>query len=66
MRIEQLPGFLDTDLTDVNLGNAVHFDGPLNEIKRLLRHRALFLFDQAIFRPDYMAFALRFGTLEDR
>ncbi|MNP84657.1 hypothetical protein D3C76_1840610 [compost metagenome] len=50
----------------MSLGNAVHFDSPSNEIKRLLRRTDLFQLDEAIFRPDYLAFALRFGPFEDR
>ncbi|MNE56917.1 hypothetical protein D3C80_1518570 [compost metagenome] len=66
MHVEQLRGNPDTELTGVSLGNAVHFDSPSNEIKRLLRRTDLFQLDEAIFRPDYLAFALRFGPFEDR
>ncbi|MOA03606.1 Alpha-ketoglutarate-dependent taurine dioxygenase [compost metagenome] len=50
----------------MNLADAVHDDGLFNEIKGLLlQNKVLFLRDQDISRPDHVAFARRFGALED-
>lgn len=66
MRIEQLTCNIGAELFDVNLADAVHDDGLFAEIKTaLLKHRVLFLRDQDISRQDHVAFARRFGELED-
>lgn len=66
MRIEQLTCNIGAELFDVNLADAVHNDGLFAEIKSaLLKHRVLFLRDQDISRQDHVAFARRFGELED-
>ncbi|WP_018434514.1 TauD/TfdA dioxygenase family protein [Paraburkholderia atlantica] len=66
MRIEQLTHALGAELTGVNLADAVHDEGLFAEIRAaLLKHRVLFLRDQEISRAEHVAFARRFGELED-
>jgi len=66
MRLEQLTCHIGAELFDVNLADAIHDDGLFDEIKAaLLQHRVLFLRDQDISRQDHVAFARRFGELED-
>ncbi|RAR62427.1 taurine dioxygenase [Paraburkholderia unamae] len=66
MRIEQLTHALGAELTGVNLADAVHDEGLFVEIRAaLLQHRVLFLRDQEISRAEHVAFARRFGELED-
>ena len=66
MRIEQLTCSIGAELTGVDLADAVHDDGLFGEIRAaLLRHRVLFLRDQEITRAQHVAFARRFGELED-
>jgi len=66
MRIEQLTCAIGAEITGVNLADAVHDDDLFAEIRTaLLRHRVLFLRDQDITRAEHVAFARRFGELED-
>ncbi|AIY41724.1 Taurine dioxygenase [Collimonas arenae] len=66
MRVEQLTCALGAELIGVNLGDAARDDGLFAEIKaNLFRHKVLFLRDQNISRADHLAFAHRFGELED-
>jgi len=66
MRIEQLTCAIGAEITGVNLAHAVHDDGLFAEIRTaLLTHRVLFLRDQDITRAEHVAFARRFGELED-
>ena len=66
MKIEQLTCNIGAELTGVNLADAVHDNGLFAEIKAaLLKHKVLFLRDQDIKRADHVAFAQRFGMLED-
>ncbi|SEJ43223.1 taurine dioxygenase [Pseudomonas linyingensis] len=66
MRVEPLTCSIGAELIGVNLADAVHDDGLFNEIKGLLlQNKVLFLRDQDISRPDHVAFARRFGELED-
>ena len=66
MRIEQLTYALGAELTGVNLADAIHDDGLFAEIRAaLLQHRVLFLRDQEFSRAEHVAFARRFGDLED-
>lgn len=66
MKVEQLTCSIGAELIGVNLADAVHDDGLFAEIRaRLLKHRVLFLRDQEISRADHVAFARRFGELED-
>ena len=66
MRIEQLTYALGAELTGVKLADALHDEGLFAEIRSaLLKHRVLFLRDQEISRTEHVAFARRFGDLED-
>ncbi len=66
MRIEQLTCAIGAELIGVSLADAAHDAGLFSQIKAaLLQHRVLFLRDQDISRDDHVAFARRFGNLED-
>ncbi|MBN3762123.1 TauD/TfdA family dioxygenase [Burkholderia sp. Ac-20365] len=66
MRVEQLTCSIGAELTGVNLADAIHDDGLFAEIRAsLLQHRVLFLRGQEITRAEHVAFARRFGELED-
>jgi len=66
MRVEQLTCSIGAQLSGVSLADAVHDDGLFAEIRSLLlRHRVLFLRGQDISRAEHVAFARRFGELED-
>ena len=66
MRIEPLTCALGAELLDVSLADAAHDAALFAEIKAaLLAHKVLFLRDQRINRSDHVAFARRFGELED-
>ncbi len=66
MRVEPLTCSIGAELVNVNLADAVHDDGLFREIRaQLIRHRVLFLRDQNFSRAEHVAFARRFGELED-
>ena len=66
MRIEQLTCSIGAELIGVSLADAARDHDLFAEIKHaLLRHKVLFLRDQDISRADHVAFAKRFGALED-
>ncbi|MGF6963471.1 taurine dioxygenase [Paraburkholderia sp. WC7.3g] len=66
MRVEQLTYSIGAELTGVNLAHAINDDGLFAQIRSaLLKHRVLFLRDQDITRAEHLAFARRFGELED-
>lgn len=66
MQVEQLTCAIGAELVGVRLADAIHDDGLFAEIRvQLLRHRVLFLRDQDISRAEHVAFARRFGELED-
>jgi taurine dioxygenase len=66
MRIEKLTQHIGAELLGVNLAEAVTNDDLFGAIRAaLLEHKVLFLRDQQISRPDHVAFARRFGELED-
>lgn len=66
MKIELLTPYLGAELIDVNLAEAARNDDLFGAIKgALLKHKVLFLRDQDISRADHIAFAERFGPLED-
>lgn len=66
MRVEQLTCAIGAELVGVHLGDAVHDDGLFEAIKAaLLEHKVLFLREQRITRAEHVAFAKRFGELED-
>ncbi|WP_250474948.1 TauD/TfdA family dioxygenase [Caballeronia sp. GAFFF1] len=66
MRIEPLTCAIGAELFGVDLADAIHDDGLFSEIRAaLLKHRVLFLREQDITRAEHVAFARRFGELED-
>jgi taurine dioxygenase len=66
MHIEQLTCALGAELQGVKLADAIHDDGLFAAIRAaLLTHRVLFLRDQDMTRAEHVAFARRFGELED-
>ena len=66
MKVEQLSCNIGAELVDVNLRDAVHDEGLFSEIRNaLLKHKVLFLRDQEFSRAEHVAFAERFGKLED-
>ncbi len=66
IRVERLTCTIGAELFGVNLGEAARDDALFAEMKALLlEHKVLFLRDQDISRADHVAFARRFGELED-
>ena len=66
MRVDPLTCSIGAEISGVNLGDAARDAELFAEIKALLlRHRVLFLRDQDISRAEHVAFARRFGELED-
>ena len=66
MRVEKLTTHIGAELSGVTLGEAVTNDELFAEIRQaLLDHKVLFLRDQEISRAEHVAFARRFGELED-
>jgi len=66
MRLEPLTTHIGAEISGVDLAEAARNDdlfGSLREL--LLKHKVLFLRDQAIGKADHVAFARRFGDLED-
>ncbi|MGW3666696.1 TauD/TfdA dioxygenase family protein [Streptomyces sp. NPDC005141] len=66
IRVEPLTCSIGAELSGVNLGDAARDDGLFDEIRALLlQYKVLFLRDQDITRAEHIAFAERFGALED-
>ena len=66
MRVEPLTVNIGAELFGVSLADAARDEALFAEIKALLlKHRVLFLRDQAITPAEHVAFARRFGELED-
>ena len=66
MRIEPMTCAIGAELLGVRLADAVRDDALFSEIRAaLLRHKVLFLRDQGLARAEHVAFARRFGELED-
>lgn len=66
MQIEQLSCNIGAELSGVSLADAIHDNDLFAEIRtHLLKHRVLFLRDQNLTRAEHVAFAERFGQLED-
>jgi taurine dioxygenase len=66
MKIEKLTCAIGAEIFGVSLADAAKDDLLFREVKReLLRHKVLFFRDQDIARADHVAFARRFGELED-
>ena len=63
---ERLTCSIGAEISNVNLGAASRDDGLFAELRALLlQHKVLFLRDQDISRAEHVAFASRFGALED-
>ncbi|MFE7706979.1 TauD/TfdA dioxygenase family protein [Streptomyces sp. NPDC057486] len=66
IKVEPLTCTIGAELSDVNLGDAARDDDLFAEIRQLLlQYKVLFLRDQDITRAEHVAFASRFGQLED-
>ena len=66
IQVEPLTCSIGAELFGVNLGEASRSDKLFAEIRALLlQHKVLFLRDQNITRAEHVAFARRFGELED-
>jgi taurine dioxygenase len=66
MRVEQLTCNIGAEVIGVNLGDAARDEALFLEIRALLlKHKVLFLRGQDITRAEHVAFARRFGELED-
>ncbi|MCT9007470.1 TauD/TfdA dioxygenase family protein [Streptomyces sp. NPDC054766] len=66
IRVEPLTCTIGAELSGVNLGDAARDDDLFDEIRALLlQYKVLFLRDQDITRAEHVAFAERFGALED-
>jgi taurine dioxygenase len=66
MRVEKLTPHIGAELTGVRLSEAARNDDLFEAIRaELLAHKVLFLRGQEISRADHVAFAERFGPLED-
>jgi alpha-ketoglutarate-dependent taurine dioxygenase len=66
MRAQPLTCNIGAEVSGVRLADAARDDALFAEIKSLLlTHKVLFLRDQEISRADHVAFARRFGELED-
>jgi taurine dioxygenase len=64
--VEPLTCTIGAELRNVNLGAASRDDALFAEVKALLlEYKVLFLRDQDITRAEHVAFARRFGELED-
>jgi taurine dioxygenase len=66
MKVEKLTAHIGAQLHGVDLAEASRNDDLFGAIREeLLRHKVLFLRGQEISKADHVAFAHRFGALED-
>lgn len=66
MKVERLTATIGAEVSGVSLGEASRDAGLFEELKALLlAHKVVFLRDQEISRAEHVAFARRFGELED-
>ena len=66
IRVEPLTCAIGAELIGADLGEASRDDALFAEIRSLLlKHKVLFLRDQHMSRAEHVAFARRFGELED-
>src|SRR5262245_40380212 len=66
IRVDPLTCTIGAELSNVSLGDASRDAELFAEIRSLLlKHRVLFFRDQDITRAEHVAFARRFGELED-
>lgn len=66
MREENNTGGLDSSVMGVSIVHPLNEERPLDKNKNLRHRKELFQLDVNVFHPDFMAFALRFGAMEDR
>ena len=66
MRVEKLTAHIGAEVSGVDLAEAAANDDLFGAVKEaLLQHKVLFLRNQDIAKADHVAFAHRFGALED-
>ena len=66
MRVEKLTAHIGAEVSGIDLTEAAGNDDLFGAVKEaLLQHKVLFLRDQDITKADHVAFAHRFGALED-
>ena len=66
VEVNPLTCSIGAELSNVHLGAAAEDEGLMAEIRQaLLRHRVIFFRDQDITRAEHVAFARKFGELED-
>ena len=66
IRVEALSCTIGAELGNVHLGAVAQDDDLLEEVRRLLlQHKVVFFRDQDISRAEHVAFASRFGELEN-
>jgi len=66
MQVRQITPTIGAEISGVHLGQASRDAGLYQEIRaQLLKHKVLFLRGQDITRAEHVAFARRFGDLED-
>ena len=66
IKVAPLTCALGAEVSNVNLGDASRDDGLFQAVRALLlTHKVLFLRNQDITRAEHVAFARRFGELED-
>jgi taurine dioxygenase len=66
MKVEKLTTHIGAEVRGISLADAATNDDLFGEIRQaLLDHKVLFLRNQDISRADHVAFASRFGDLED-
>ena len=66
MKVERLTRHIGAEISGVHLGEASRDDTLFGRVRELLlEHKVLFLRDQDITRAEHVAFARRFGELED-
>jgi taurine dioxygenase len=66
MRVEKLTSHIGAEIHGVDLAEAARNDDLFGALRQaLLAHKVLFLRDQAIGKANHVAFARRFGELED-
>ncbi|MGB6007381.1 TauD/TfdA dioxygenase family protein [Castellaniella sp.] len=66
MKVDRLTACIGAEVSGVSLGDASRDASLFEELKALLlKHRVLFFRDQDLTRAEHVAFARRFGDLED-
>jgi taurine dioxygenase len=66
IRVEPLTCTIGAEISNVNIAEAARDADLMGEIRALLlKHKVIFFRDQDISRADHVAFARRFGELED-